>query len=234
MLINRFLKFLFLFFLISQKLNAQKIEFGIGAGVSNYKGDISPRFNPKQLGGGANVLFRYNLSRSVSLKSSITYLTYNAADSKTNDAFYIQRNLTAKGNVFELSATAEYNFLDKAKMVKSKDISPYLFGGIGVAMVSNKSSLTTNTQKFVTPVIPYGVGVKYRFKGPLSVCAEFGTRFTLSDNFDLNGSALGKTNVSGTDANTSRLQYGDLTRKDQYYFTNLTLTYTIFSLVCPD
>jgi opacity protein-like surface antigen len=235
MFLKHLIKFVFLFFFFVNIINAQKLEFGLGAGISHFKGDISPNFNPLQIGVGANGIFRYNLSRSISLKGQFLYTTYNGKDNNTNDPFFEYRNLSATGNLMEVSATAEYNFLEKASMVKNKDLSPYLFGGIGYAFVTNKSYINQTPTKFSTPVIPYGIGLKYRFKGPFSICAEFGTRYTLSDEFDLNyGDFLGKKNNTAADAQQSKIQYGDLTRKDQYYFTNITLTYTIFSLICPE
>jgi Domain of unknown function (DUF6089) len=241
---NIFFAITFLF-ILSGSL-AQKIEFGIGAGVSHMKGDISPNFNPLQLGVGGNALFRYNLSRSVSLRGQATFLTYNADDLNTNDPLYLYRKKIAKGNIFEAAFMAEYNFLDRTKMVKNVDFIPYLFGGVGYSFINNKSNIfLTDKIKTSTPIIPYGIGFKYRFKGPLTICGEFGTRFTFSDNIDAfsfvnpaNGQLTkyyGAKNASnGTTAQNDKLIYGNLTRKDQYYFTNITLTYTIFKLVCPD
>jgi hypothetical protein len=230
-------KFILLSFLIFSFSNtySQKIEFGLGGGISHFKGDISPNFNPLQIGIGVNGLFRYNLSRSVSLRGQILFTGYNVTDEKVNDPFYNSRLGVAKGNILEGAAIAEYNFLDKGKMVKNQDWTPYLFGGIGFASIRNKSDIFSSPKKISTPVIPYGVGIKYRFKGPLSVCAEFGTRYTNSDEIDLIYSQfLGKINTPAADAQNSRYQYGNLTRKDQYYFTNITLTYTIFNLICPE
>jgi Domain of unknown function (DUF6089) len=232
---KKFLLYFFLFFVTNTF--AQKMEFGIGGGISHYKGDISPNFNPLQLGFGASGLFRYNLSRSVSLRGQVLFTGYNAKDENTTDPFYNSYRLyEATGNIFEGAAIAEYNFLDRGKLLKKADWTPYLFGGIGMAKVNNKSFITGPTKSFTTPVIPYGVGVKYRFKGPWSVCAEFGTRYTKSDDFDLYyGKYLGSINTSeNIDAKDDKLKFGNTTRKDQYYFTSITFTYTIFNLVCPD
>lgn len=234
-MILKYKKFaLIIYLLVAFSTYSQKIEFGVGGGVSHFKGDISPNFNPLQLGVGASGLFRYNMSRSVSLRANVIFSGYNANDEKTIDDFYNYRNASATGNLLELAAIAEYNFLDKATMVKKKDWSPYLFGGIGYSWAKNKSTLFTTPLKVNTPVIPYGVGVKVRFKGPLSICAEFGTRYTISDDFDKINSYFGKTNISTGTLINDKIQFGDLTRPDHYYFTNITLTYTIFNLICPE
>lgn len=226
--------FLIIYLIHSFSGFSQIIEFGLGGGVSHFKGDISPNFNPLQLGVGANGLFRYNMSRSVSLRGHILFTSYNSSDDKTTNDFYNYRNAAAAGNILEVAAIGEYNFLDRATMVKKQDWTPYLFGGIGYTMAKNKSTLFTTPLKVNTPVIPYGVGVKFRFKGPLSICAEFGTRYTISDDFDKINSYFGKTNVSTGTLINDKIQYGDLTRTDHYYFTNVTFTYTIFNLICPE
>jgi Domain of unknown function (DUF6089) len=215
-------------------LNAQKYEFGIGAGATHFKGDISPNFNPLQIGIGANALFRYNLSRSVSLRSQIMNGNYKTDDLNTKDPFYLSRGANANGSIFEAAVMADYNFLNLSNVRKQKEWTPYLFGGIGVARIANKSFINQPASKFLTPVIPYGIGVKYRFKGPWSVCGEFGTRFTFNDNLDkVYGTNFGNTNppTSGNALN-DKIAFSDTGRKDQYYFTNITLTYTIFNLVC--
>jgi hypothetical protein len=226
--------FLFLIF-CSLQVYSQKIEFGLGGGVSHFKGDISPNFNPLQLGLGANGLFRYNLSRSISLRGQVLFTTYNAKDENTNNPFFSYRNASVVGNLFEGSVVGEYNFLEKSKMTKKRDWTPYLFGGLGYSIIQNKSNPLGGTESLSTPVVPYGLGVKFRFRGPFSVCAEFGTRYTMSDEMDLNyGKYYGKINTPAPTVIDSKNQYGDLTRKDQYYFTNITFTYTIFNVMCPD
>ena len=242
MILKKVLLFL-LFLMLNAQLFAQKIEFGLGAGISHFKGDVSPNFNPLQIGLGGNGLFRYNLSRSVSLRGQLLFTSYNAKDENTVDPFFAYRNKVADGNIFESSALIEYNFLDREKLLKKSDWSPYLFGGIGYSMINNKSNFL-EPQKANTLLLPYGVGVKYRFKGPFSICAEFGTRYTYSDNLDafsfLNTSTGVKTTYFGSTNNTTgnitndKISFGNTTRKDQYYFTNITLTYTIFKLVCPE
>ncbi len=235
MILKYKLLFLIIYLIHSFSGFSQKIEFGLGGGVSHFKGDISPNFNPLQLGVGANGLFRYNMSRAVSLRGQILFTSYNAKDEKTTNDFYNYRNAAAAGNILEVAAIGEYNFLDKATMVKKQDWTPYLFAGVGYSWANNKSFINGPVTKIKTPVIPYGVGVKFRFKGPLSICAEFGTRYTISDDFDLNyGLYYGKTNTPGSTVLDSKYQYGDLTRTDHYYFTNVTLTYTIFNLICPE
>ena len=83
---------LFILLLAVYNTYSQKIEFGLGGGISHIKGDISPNFNPLQIGVGVNGLFRYNLSRSVSLRGQLLFTGYNVADEKTNDPFYNSRN----------------------------------------------------------------------------------------------------------------------------------------------
>lgn len=230
------LAYLFLILSISNFVFAQKMEFGLGAGVSHFKGDISSNFTPLKMGIGANGLFRYNFSKSVSFRGQVLFTTYKSDDLNSNDPLYANRALSAsaKGHLFEGSLITEYNFLNRNMVTKAKDFTPYLFGGLGYSFISNTSDQFNAAKKVNTPVIPYGVGIKYRFKGPLSVCAEFGTRYSFTDDIDLNyGKYYGSTNVSTNGLSNDKLTFGDTTRKDQYYFTSVTLTYTIFNVICP-
>lgn len=220
---------------------SQKIEFGLGGGVSHFKGDISPNFTPLKMGVGATGLFRYNFSKSVSFRGNVLFTTYKSDDLNSKDPLYAYRAVAsfAKGNLFEGSLIAEYNFLNRSTVTKAKDYTPYLFGGVGYSFIRNTSDQFNIAHKVNTPVIPYGVGIKYRFKGPFSVCAEFGTRYTFSDDIDLNypipqpPGYFGNTNTTTNDLIGDKITFGDTTRKDQYYFTSVTLTYTIFNLICP-
>ncbi|MES2795670.1 MAG: DUF6089 family protein [Bacteroidota bacterium] len=235
MIVSKKICLILLVTFFSIQVYSQKIEFGLGGGVSHFKGDISPNFNPLQIGFGGNGLFRYNLSRSVSLRGQVLFTTYNSRDENTNDPFFTYRNASATGNLLEGSVIGEYNFLEKSKMTKKRDWTPYLFGGLGYSIIHNNSNPLGETERLSTPVLPYGVGVKFRFRGPFSVCAEFGTRYTMSDEMDLNyGKYYGKINSPTSTVIDSKIQYGDLTRKDQYYFTSITFTYTIFNVICPD
>jgi Domain of unknown function (DUF6089) len=211
--------------------NSQKLEFGLGAGITTFKGDISPEFNPLQIGFGGTGLFRYNFSRSVSFRGQLMYGSYNVDDLNTSEGFYNYRGANANGKIFEGAALIDYNFLNMSNIRKQKEWTPYLFGGLGIAFVNQPFG------KFKTPIIPYGLGVKYHFNGPFSVCAEFGARFTLSDRFDEqitgNGLKFGNKNPASVDLAYDKKAFSDTERKDQYFFTNITLTYTIFNLVCP-
>lgn len=225
------LSILIYIFTISFSVCAQDMEFGAGLGISTFKGDVSPFFNPKQLGVGAQGLFRYKLSRSVTTRANLLYTTYNASDFKTKDPYHNQiRFAVIEGTAFEASAIAEYIFFNQHSQVKKRDFTPYLFAGLGYSFVNNKSNTFSN-ETFRTLLVPYGLGAKYRIKGPWSIGAEFGSRFTLSDNFDkIFNQYLGDNNDTATEKN----QFGDLTRKDQYFFTSLNITYTIFKLQCPE
>jgi hypothetical protein len=230
-----------LFFIVPNLVFSQKIEFGLGGGVSHFKGDISPNFTPLKMGVGATGLFRYNFSKSVSFRGNVLFTTYKSDDLNSNNPLYAYRanSAFAKGHLFEGSLIAEYNFLNRSTVTKAKDYTPYLFGGIGYSFITNTSEIFNGGTKANTPVIPYGVGIKYRFKGPFSVCAEFGTRYTFTDDMDLNypstpnGGYFGNKNTTTNDLKNDKITFGDTTRKDQYFFTSVTLTYTIFNLICP-
>jgi hypothetical protein len=225
----------FLWLTISFGTSAQKIEFGLGLGVSHFKGDISPKFNPLQLGFGGQALGRYHVGKGLALRANLLFSTYSANDNKTKDAFYIYRAASAKGNILEAAALAEYNFFNQHNRHKKVDFTPYLFGGLGYGLINNTSNQSSGGVSASSIVIPYGVGLKYRFSGPWSISTEMGSRYTLTDNMDLYFSNFGNKNTSAaTGAINDKLIYGDLSRNDLYLFTSFSLTYTIFDIVCPE
>jgi opacity protein-like surface antigen len=223
-----------LFIVVLNTCYSQKYEFGLGAGVSHFRGDISPNFNPKQLGIGAQGLFRYQLSKSVTARANVLYTSYNAKDLNTSDVFYKYRAAEASGSILEISAIGEYVFLNQHNRTNQTDFTPYLFAGVGYGIIANKSDQFAATINANSIVLPYGVGLKYRFKGPWSIGAEFGSRYTFTDDMDKRFGSFGNTNLSSPNLSQDKFNFGDTTRKDQYHFTSITLTYTIFNIICPD
>jgi hypothetical protein len=230
---------LFFLFFISSNIYSQEIEFGIGGGITHFKGDITPKFDILQPGIGANGFFRYNFSKSVSGRANLMVGKFNASDYNSSDPFYLNRGAEISGKFIELSAIAEFNFLDRSARVKAVDWTPYLFGGVGLMKgKTNSLPISSAVSSYTTPILPYGVGIKYRFKGPWTISAEFGTRFVIgpkADLLDLNfGTKFGNLNpIPSGNPNNDRLNESDLNRKDQYYYTNIGISYTIFKVACP-
>lgn len=203
-------------------VKAQKIEVGAGLGAFNYKGDISPSFRFRFVKPGGSLFFRYNPNQALSLRAEIAGGLVGAEDQYSKDPFQKARNLSFRSRITEASAVAEYNFLDYQEKRYAVNWTPYVFGGMGLSKF--KPDVVTDTYKKNTFVIPYGVGIKYQIKRPWNVGLEYGTRKTFTDYID---------NLGGDPKNSDKLQQGDPSRKDTYYYIRLSVSYTFYRIVCP-
>jgi len=202
-------------------VSAQKIEVGAGLGGLNYKGDISPSVRARFFKPGGSVFFRYNPSQALSLRAELMGGIIGAADKHSDDPFQQARNMSFTTRLFEGSAVAEYNFLNFQERRFAVNWSPYVFGGIGYTAFN--PSPKTAAYKTGTFVLPYGVGIKYQVSRPWNLGIEYGARKTYSDYMDNLGGVVG----------TDKLQQGDPSLKDNYYYLRLSVTYTFYKIFCP-
>lgn len=209
---------------ISIGAQAQKIEVGGGLGGMLYKGELSPGLNPRfyKLAGG--VFFRYNASKSLSLRVGVATGQVSADTKDARDPYLRAVGAYFRNTVNEATVDAQYNFRNYKLLRNVKNWTPYVFGGLGVysyGKLNNASSEGGLTNKLMFPL---GLGVKYEIKRPWSLGLEFGTRFTRSDYLDGNGF---------TDGTTDKFGQGT-PQKDHYTYTALTLSYTFYKLTCPE
>jgi opacity protein-like surface antigen len=201
---------------------AQKIELGAGLGGFNYKGDIAPSQRLRFIRPGGSFFFRFNPNQTLSLKAEIAAGVIGASDEHSKDPFQVARNRSFRSGIVEGSAVAEYNFLNFQERRFAVNWSPYLFGGIGYSKFNPQTQ--TSAYKTTTFVLPYGVGVKYQFKRPWNIGLEYGARKTFTDYLD---------DLGGEPVSTDKIQQGDPSLKDNYYYIRLSVSYTFYKIVCP-
>ncbi|WP_020602423.1 DUF6089 family protein [Spirosoma spitsbergense] len=206
---------------ISLSTQAQKIELGASLGGMLYKGDVAPALNPRFFSPGAGAFFRYNVSRSFSIRAAGDIGTFRAEDRFSKDPLQQARNYSFRTNISEVSVDLEYNFLNYVSSPRVKNWTPYVFGGVGLCRFKNDVIKAGGVVTY-----PLGIGVKYEIKRPWSIGLEFGTRFTRHDYLDgladlTFGSALTKT----TQSNPALF--------DSYTYTALTVSYTFYKIFCP-
>ncbi|UHG89438.1 DUF6089 family protein [Spirosoma oryzicola] len=206
---------------ISFSAQAQKIEIGGGLGGMLYKGDVSTRLNPRFYRPAANMFFRYNATRSFSIRAGLAVGGYQAEDHYSNDPFQQARNYSFRSRTSEATVDLQYNFLNYKLLPKVKNWTPYVFGGIGLYSYTNAVVKARALLNF-----PLGIGVKYEIKRPWSVGLEFGTRFTNNDYLD----GLGERTFGVT---TNKIAQGNTALKDSYTYTAITVSYTFYKIVCP-
>ena len=169
-----------LIMLSSIALYAQNNDVGLFAGGSYYTGDLNPgkQFNQSLPAFGA--FLRHNFTRRLAVKAGFT-----TTKLKSND-FQINRGLSFKTNLNELSVQFEVNFYDFSIGADENRLSPYIFGGMGQAWFRvkefNATSLSQSQQGITS--FPFGIGIKYNPIENVSVGLEWGLRKTIGINAD--------------------------------------------------
>lgn len=126
---------------------AQRSEIGALVGTSFYLGDLnSMPFKDAKFAGG--LVYRYNFTPRIALKTNILFGTIAGADADNNGKSrnhslaknsdgtykwdYAERKLSFSSQITEISAQVELNFFNVYNVGHKNQISPYLFGGAAV------------------------------------------------------------------------------------------------------
>ena len=198
----------FLLIISCYVVQSQIREYGIFAGGAYYIGDLNKsHFSQQQAALG--ILYKYNSpNKRTAFRLNLMYNQIKADDFLSGTEDQINRNLSFKNNIIELSSVFEVNFFDFQPGQNNPELgsfgTPYFFGGIGLIRSNPKANLdgkwialqplgtegqeTTfnSTKKYSRNqiVIPFGIGVKVNFTHHLSLAFEYGIRKTFSDYLD--------------------------------------------------
>lgn len=205
-------------------LPAQGLEIGGGLGTSLATGDVTRGFELGELGLAGQIFVRYNLSNVVSLRGTGAVASLKGDDT-TNpiDPFAELRGFSFQRTNYEASMVVEYNFLDYKERNSIINWSPYFFIGGGLTAVSNRKA--NDNYSRIQPVIPFGLGLKYRLNKQWNLEFEFGARKTFYDGIDRISEppALNKLDV----------RYGNELDNDWYFLSAISVSYTFYSIPCP-
>jgi hypothetical protein len=223
------------------EVKAQQYEIGGGIGVSAYSGEIVRRLDQGRVGLQGTFFGRRNFDNVWSLRAGLSVAGISAADSVTRlDPVAVYRDAYFKGRIAEASAVMEYHFLDFMHPQAEFRFSPYGFFGLGLSyyMGSGRAFAFDEEQGMfstMTPVIPFGLGIKYRLSNRWILASELGFRATFTDKLD---------KIDGTQPLVSRFpdpnNQGDpfgyttanYSTKDWYYFFGVTLSYSFSTAKC--
>lgn len=202
---------------------SQHSEFGFGIGAYNYTGDLARTYNILNSKPAGTVFYRANISKVVSFRTSLTGGKMGASDKRPIDSFAAQRVSSFNIFVLEGSTVFEYHFLDWKDDKRRLRFTPYLFAGFALFVISGnppKNAEYSNVQ----PSIPFGGGVKYVLNPKWYLALEIGVRKTFFDYLD---------NISDGNHSVKNYQYGNRYDNDNYFFTGVTLTRTLYDIPCP-
>ena len=221
------------FFCISA--NAQNTsELGIGIGATNYRGEISPKYQLENSRPAFTAFYRRDVSVPVTLRGAVMGGLLRADDGnvigETGSALPLAayRQANTKGSIWEASAALEYNFRDYHNRTDKIHFTPYLF--IGVAAFYANTTTATKNQALAGSFnrsgsmfgfsIPAGAGVKYALSEHLNLGLEAGVRKAFTDQLD-----------HLSDQDPLLVNPHD---QDWYYYSGVSLSYTFYKIRCPD
>jgi hypothetical protein len=214
---------------------AQSYEIGGGLGTAVYSGDIIRKIDANQSGFQGTLFGKRNFDNVWSLRMGVNRAKITAADAiRPIDAVASLRKGYFRGNITEISALMEFNFLDYVNHKSEFRFSPYAFFGLGYTFFRGKGRINGGepevNYKDNTVVIPFGGGVKYMLSEQLTLGLELSFRPTTSDGLDKNEDELSVSPRSPTLATS--INFGNPNTKDWYYFLGLTVSYTLNKARC--
>jgi hypothetical protein len=202
---------------------AQFMEFGAGFGVTQYSGDIEYGNKFNTAGPAISGHYRLNFSEIVSTRFTLLIGGINGDDTTPVDVLGVNRAQSFNSTVVELSSVFEYHFLDYKNHDLNQKWSPYAFMGFGIMRLNNPANEDAQYGKN-QPVIPMGLGFKYKLGKQFVIEMEAGARKTFFDYLD---------GVSDGDTTIKNYQYGNPNDDDWYFFTGIRLSFVLYDIPCP-
>lgn len=213
--------------------SAQFHELGVFVGGSNYVGDVGDTkyINPNSMAFG--LLYKWNRNERYSFRAGINISNIQASDLQTNDLNRLGRQYQFKNNIKEAVVGIEINFVDFDLLSPKRQFSPYIFTGLGYVQHELFYFLNDNPNipkvvsygKKGSLVLPFSVGLKGNPTKKISLGAEIGVRYSMTDNID------GSDPINLYSEN-EELKFGNLGNNDWYIFTGLTISFTFGKLPC--
>jgi hypothetical protein len=214
---------------------AQTYEIGLMLGGVNFVGDVgsSSFMKPKdylstdKISYGA--LFKWNRSPRHAFRFSALRINTFGNDLRSDEPRRLNRRLAFETSITELSLGLEFNFFEwDLHDLKRPLFTPYIYTGPTYFFTnefyveSDELVEGESTSNFAIPLV-------FGLKGTLSrhwiLAAEFGARYTFTDNLD--GSAPEEIS-----SRTIYPTFGNSNMNDWYIFSGITLTYTFGRKPC--
>jgi hypothetical protein len=194
-------------------------EYGLSAGLGQYFGDMNPNSVKDRPKFAASIFYLKQLNNYISLKASGHYSFLAGSDKYSTNAFQHTRNLSFNTDVWELSVSANFNFLKFYPQLEEYRFTPYLSLGLG-AINFNPYTYEGDTKLYLRQyktegqetayspfalVVPMGIGAKYNISNHVNIFSEIIYRFTSTGYLDdVNGTYAGASAFK--DATSLRLQ----------------------------
>lgn len=215
---------LILLLIFPAMLQAQEeymMELGVDGGGSFYMGDANTTLFYRNTESAFGVLWRYNFNTRYSLKVDATRAKVSGDTRTSNNVFPLGRQISFGKDIYNVGGQFEFNFNGYGYNLRNcKRFSPYIFAGLGVALVTGENSTCFGVN------LPFGVGVKYKLAPRLNIGLEFSMHKFFSDKLD----DVGGSNLLSL-ADPYEIKSSWLKNKDWYSFTMVSISYDFMSRV---
>ena len=185
------------------QMDWSRFELGLGAGMFVYQGDLTPSRagSYKTSSPAVTVFVNRILTSSFSLRANLAFGKLRGNDAVySTPAWRQQRNFLFSTPLFEFSGLATWKILQR-----EQKLSPYVFAGAGFALLQiRRDQSRFNAEYFanepevlqglatdaahqpprILPVLPIGLGLRYKLTDHLSLTAESAYRITTTDYLD--------------------------------------------------
>lgn len=232
-------------------------EVGIFLGGSYYTGDLNPTGHFVQTQPAIGLIFRRNFNPRLGVRINGLFGSVRGDDSRSTDVAQIQRNLSFKSKVYELSGQMEFNFLDYRIGNENFPFTPFAFLGVGIFNFDPQAELgghwvalqpigtegqgspymDKKRYKRLQVSVPFGAGFKVNIAKRMSLGMEWGMRKTFTDYLDDVSTVYVNPIYLTSDAarlsnrsvtpDNTGMQRGNSKNKDWYNFTGLTITFKL-------
>jgi hypothetical protein len=165
--------------------------YSFNFGSSTYYGDLCDDYSCMIFRPNFGIGYSYRYDKNFSFRAESNFYMLKSRD------VYKYRDFSFKSANVELYVGAIYDLFDYSKRFKKRRLfTPYLFGGIGLTYFNPRAQyqgkyyslepLHTEGHGYsrVTPILPFGVGVRMKFGKGFDGIAEAGYRKTFTDYMD--------------------------------------------------
>ena len=197
---------------------SQLNDIGIGTGAFNATGDLTRKYEIRNVRPAATLFFRTNISNAIAFRYGITAGLLTGKSRISGDTLTGVASFNI--GLVEASGLFEYTFLDYKSKSARIHWSPFLYAGGGIFVPIGDGNKDVK-YSIIQPVIPLGFGIKYQLNPKFDIGIEASSRITFFDYLD---------KVSDVDKN---YRYGNKYNNDVYYYIGLTLYYTFYIIPCP-
>ena len=203
---------------------AQRFEAGVHAGVSNFIGDLTDRFNSVNVGFGGHLT--YNPHHKIAVRLDLLNIFFSGDDKLSHSTYRQARGFSFAYSMQEVSLSGELRPFDRDQFSSitgadfKRTLTPYGFGGAGLSRrVAGKTQAPVEIvpapfpevgdTKSTFPFLIMGGGLRWHLAQRYKLSGEMSGRYYFSDYVD------------GISANANPRS------RDMAFFANLTFTYIL-------